>query len=136
MQNKFYWAISVNVFSCLSFKLEFLFNLNNQILFLLCACACMVSCFSHVWLSEILGTVAHQTLLFTGFSRQEYWSSLWCSTQGYLPDPGTEPVSPAAPVLKADSLPLSHWGSPLHALTFIFSKNSSFSIVSCYSSCH
>ena len=33
-----------------------------------------------------------------------------------LPDPGIEPASPAAPALQADSLPLSHWGSPLGGL--------------------
>ena len=27
-----------------------------------------------------------------------------------LPNPGIKPKSPAAPALKADSLPLSHWG--------------------------
>ena len=30
-----------------------------------------------------------------------------------LPDPGIEPKSPVAPALQADSLPLSHVGSPL-----------------------
>ena len=30
---------------------------------------------------------------------------------GDLPDPGIEPETPAAPALKADSLPLSHQGS-------------------------
>ena len=31
---------------------------------------------------------------------------------GDLPNPGTEPESPASPPLQADSLPLSHWGNP------------------------
>ena len=31
---------------------------------------------------------------------------------GYLPNPGIEPMSPASPALQADSLPLSHQGSP------------------------
>ena len=44
-----------------------------------------------------------------GFSRQEYWSGLPFPSPGDLPDPGIEPVSPA---LQADSLPLSHQGSP------------------------
>ena len=43
-----------------------------------------------------------------GFSRQEYWSGLSCPPPADLPDPGTEPASPA---WQADSLPLSHWGS-------------------------
>ena len=32
---------------------------------------------------------------------------------GDLPDPGIEPVSPVAPALQADYLPLSHLGSPV-----------------------
>ena len=39
---------------------------------------------------------------------------LSCSPVGDLPDPGIEPTSPAAPALQADSLPLSHWGSPIY----------------------
>ena len=35
-----------------------------------------------------------------------------CLSPGYLPDPGIKPESPAAPALKAESLPLSHRGSP------------------------
>ena len=47
-----------------------------------------------------------------GFSRQEYWSGLTFPPPGDLPDPGIEPTSPVARALQADSLPLSHWGSP------------------------
>jgi len=39
-------------------------------------------------------TVAHQSPLSIGFSRQEYWSSRFLSL-GDLPDPGIEPGSPA-----------------------------------------
>ena len=41
-----------------------------------------------------------------GFSRQEYWSGLPCTSPGNLPDPGTEPTSLWSPVLAASSLPL------------------------------
>ena len=34
-----------------------------------------------------------------GSSRQEYWSVLPCPPPEALPDPGTEPVSPASPAL-------------------------------------
>ena len=44
------------------------------------------------------------------FLRQEYWSGLPFPTPGDLPDPGIKPVSPA---LQADSLSLSHVGSPM-----------------------
>ena len=53
--------------------------------------------------------VAHQISLFMGFSKQEYWSGLPCSSLGDLPNPGIKLMSPA---LQADYLPLSHWGSP------------------------
>ena len=42
-------------------------------------------------------TVAHQR-----FSRQEYWRGLSFNSQGDVPDPETEPGSPA---LQADTLP-------------------------------
>ena len=45
--------------------------------------------------------IAHQVSLSMGFSRQEYWSGLPFPSPGDLPDPGTEPRSPA---LQADSL--------------------------------
>ena len=47
-------------------------------------------------------TVARQASVSMGFSRQEYWSGLTFPSPGDLPNPGTEPRSPA---LKADSLP-------------------------------
>ena len=47
-----------------------------------------------------------------GFSRQEYWSGLPLPLPWGLPDPGIEFVSPAAPALAVDSLPLGHLGSP------------------------
>ena len=57
-----------------------------------------------------LWTVAHHASLSMGFSRQESWSGLPFPPPGNLPDPRIEPVSPA---LQADSLLLSHQGSPL-----------------------
>ena len=44
-----------------------------------------------------------------GFSRCEYWNGLPFPSPRYLPNPGIEPASPA---LQADSLLLSHQGSP------------------------
>ena len=69
----------------------------------------MLSCFSHILLFVMLWTVAHQAPL----SRQEYWSRLPCPPPGNLPEPGIEPMSPVASEVQADSLPLSHLGSPL-----------------------
>ena len=47
-------------------------------------------------------TVAHQTPLSMGFSRQEYWSGLPFPSPGDFPDPRIEPSSPT---LQEDSLP-------------------------------
>ena len=63
--------------------------------------ACVLSCFSHVWLFATLWTVALQAPLSLGFSRQEYWSGLPWPSPGDLPDPGIKPRSPA---LQADFL--------------------------------
>ena len=50
-------------------------------------------------------TVASQTPLSMGFSKQEYWSGLQFPSPGNLADPGIEPASP---VWQADSSPLCH----------------------------
>ena len=47
-------------------------------------------------------TVICQAPLSMGFSREEYWNGLPFPSPEDLPDPGTEPGSPA---LQADSLP-------------------------------
>ena len=57
----------------------------------------LLSLFTHFVVSEpfpTLWTVARQTSLSMGFSRQEYWSGLPFPSPGDLPDPGIEPVSP------------------------------------------
>ena len=60
-------------------------------------------------LFEVPWTVAHQTSLFMGFPRQEYWSGLPFPSPKDLLDPGLEPTSPAS---QTDSLPLSRQASP------------------------
>ena len=62
-------------------------------------CVCMLSHFSHIWLFATPWTVAHQTPLSVGFSRQEYWSELPFSPPGYLAIPGIEPTSLMSPAL-------------------------------------
>ena len=69
--------------------------------------------FSRVQLFEILWTVAHQAPLFTGFSRQEYWSGLPFPSPGDLPDPGVEPKSPASLVLAGRFFTTEQLGKPL-----------------------
>ena len=69
----------------------------------------LVLMLSHVQLFATPWTVAHQAPLSMGFSRQEYHNGLPFPPPGDLPNPGIKAESPA---LQADSLPLSHLGSP------------------------
>ena len=61
-------------------------------------------------------TVTCQALLFTGFSRQEYWSGFPFLPPGDLLNPGVEPASPT---LEADSSPLSYQESP-YVCVYVF----------------
>ena len=71
-----------------------------------------LSHFSCFWLFETPWTVACQYPLPMEFFKQEYWRGLPCPLPGDLSDPGFQPMSPVATILQADSLPLSHRGSP------------------------
>ena len=53
-----------------------------------------VKSLSRVRLFAIPWTIAYQAPLYTGFSRQEYWSGLPFPSPGDLPDPGINPGSP------------------------------------------
>ena len=76
------------------------------VLFLLLSHSVVSDSFVNPW------TIARQVHLSKGLSRQEYQNALPCPAPGDLPKPGTEPVSPIAPALQADSLPLSdHWSN-------------------------
>ena len=72
-------------------------------------CMCMVSCVCFFLTSW---TIALQVPLFMGFSRHEYWSGLPFPPAGDFPHPGIKLVSPVCSALQADSLSLSHKGSP------------------------
>ena len=90
------------------------YTVNPCCLSILCiVSACVLRCFSHVWLFRTLWTVACQVPLFVKFPRQEYWSGLPFPPTGDLPNPGNESVSPASPALQVSSLLLNHQGSPL-----------------------
>ena len=67
---------------------------------------------SRVQLFETAWTIACQSPLSLGFSRQEYWSGLPFPPPGGLPIPGIElePMSPVSPALQADPLQ----AEPLH----------------------
>ena len=64
---------------------------------------------SHVGLVATPWTAAYQDPLSMGFCRQEYWSGLPFPSPGDLPNPGTEPRSPA---LQAGSLLSEPPGKP------------------------
>ena len=61
---------------------------------------------------SLLWTVALQVPLSIGFSRQEYGRGLPFPSPGDLPNPGFESQFPGLLPWQADSLPLSHLGSP------------------------
>ena len=62
--------------------------------------ACVLSHFSRIQFFVTLWTVAYQSPLSMGFSRQEYWSGLPCFPPGDLPDPGIEPAYLKSPALQ------------------------------------
>ena len=69
-----------------------------------------VKSLSRVRLFETPWTSARQAPRSMGFPRQEYWTGVPFPSPEDLPNPRIEPRSP---VSWADSLPLSHQGSPL-----------------------
>ena len=71
---------------------------------------------SHVRFFATTRTVAHQPPPVMGFSRQEYWSGLPFPSPGDLPDPGTEPMSPA---LQADALTSEPPGKLLNLMALL-----------------
>ena len=76
------WIAQVHLYG------DFFFNKD-----LLCA---VLTHFSLVWLFVTPWTVARQSPLSLGFSRQEYWRGLPCLPPGDLPDPGIKPTSPVS----------------------------------------
>ena len=64
-----------------------------------CWLQCVQNRFNHVLLFAALWTVAYQTSLSVGFSKQEHWSGLPCPSPGHLPHPGIEPMSLTSPIL-------------------------------------
>ena len=60
-----------------------------------------------------LWTVACQASPSVGVCRQEYWSGLPCPPPGDLPDPRTEPMSPASPALVGGFFTTEPLGKPL-----------------------
>ena len=69
--------------------------------------------------SATLWTIAHQTPLSMGFSRQEYWSGLPCPPPGNLPDPVIKPTSLCLLYRQVCSLPLAPPGNPMYTCVYV-----------------
>ena len=76
-----------------------------------------------------LWTVAPQAPLSMEFSRQEYWSGMTCLPPGDLADPRIKPTSPSPSTSQADSLLLSHQGSPRLERNKLLGRKSKISII-------
>ena len=94
-----------------------------------CVCVCVSVCVSIRTLSRFhlvqlfvtLWTIARQTPLSMGFSRQEYWSGLPCPSLEDLPNPGIEPTSLKSPALAGGLFTTSAtWEAPNHQIAWEF----------------
>ena len=74
-----------------------------------CVCACMLNC---VWLFVAPWTIACRAPQSMGFSKQENSSGLSFPSPGNFPTQGLNPCFLGFLHWQADSLPLSHLGSP------------------------
>ena len=80
-------------------------------------CVCVLNPLSCVWRFLTLWTIACQSPLSMGFSRQEYWCGLPCSPPGDLPDLEIEPLSPMSPALAGRFFTTSAtWDHPNYSL--------------------
>ena len=86
-----------------------------------CMCECSVASVvsDSLWPLDL----SLQSSSVHGILQARILSGLPCPPPGDLPETGIEPVSPA---VKADSLPLSHWGSHNISLEFIYFIHSSW----------
>ena len=91
-----------------------IFNLPESLCSSSSKCVCM---FSHVRFFATSRTVACQATVF--FSRQEYWTGLPFPPRGDLPNPGTEPTSPA---FEGGFFTISHLGSIFYFFPWTFSS--------------
>ena len=91
--------------------LDYFLLIEVKIIFMF-AVPCFLSCFSCVCLCATLWTIAYQSPLSMGFSRQEYWSGLPCPPPGDLPNPGSYPHLLSTLHWQVCYLPLAYHGKP------------------------
>ena len=94
-------VLSFNSKQILTWMLQHKRNVEKGVILTGCALCAVLH---HVWLFATPWTVAHQTPLPMGFSRQEYWSRLPFSPSGDLPKPRKKPVSLVSPTLASGFL--------------------------------
>ena len=82
----------------------------------------MLSCFSHVQFFATPWTVAHQTPLSIGFSRQVYWSGLPFPIPGGLPHPWVKSECPASPAFAGGFFTTEPPGKPSCSVLLYFSR--------------
>ena len=84
---------------------------------ILCVCVCVCvhahSVIQSFSTPSVPWTIAHQAPLSMGLSGQEYWSGIDFLLQGIFPNQGLNLQHVCLLHWQADSLPLSHLGSPL-----------------------
>ena len=78
-----------------------------------CSCVHTLSCFSHDQLFAPLWTIALQSPLSIGLSRQEYWSGLPCPLLGIFLTQGWNPCVLCLLNWQVGSLPLAPPGKPI-----------------------
>lgn len=100
------WAVSFLIVNLNYNKTPARLNWNSQSLFL--CLLCMLSLQSCLTPLQPPMNCSPRPLSLE-FSKQEYWNGFSCPLPGALSHPGMEHWSPA---LQADSVSLSHWGSP------------------------
>ena len=92
---------------------------------------CVLCGFSCVQLFVTLWIIAHQTPLFIGFSRQEYWSRLPCSPPGDLSDPGMESTFLISCIGRQVLYHQHHLGSPRRITATVTAKSLQLCLTLC-----
>ena len=98
-------------------------------------CVCVLSCLSRILLFVTLWTIAHQSPLSMGFSRQECWSGLPYLPPGDLLDPGIKSKSVMSPALAGDFFNTSAiWEATVQLQPLWLSKIYPFMVLHTYAS--
>jgi len=116
-----YMCVCVYVFVCLCMCMSMYMCVYVYMSMCVCIYVCVHACWFVLVVSDSasLWTIAHQTPLSMGFSRQEYWSGLPCPPPGNLPDPVIKPTSLCLLYRQVCSLPLAPPGNPMYTCVYV-----------------